>query len=58
MYKVFVEDINDIVRPKMLFTHTNELETPYLADAETEPTKNNQGNGAVPPLVTQTSLLH
>ena len=41
MYKVFVEDINDIVRPKMLFTHTNELETPYLADAETEPTKNN-----------------
>ena len=45
-------EINTIVQPMVFFSHTNELEIPELANADTDPTKNHQYNGASPPLIT------
>ena len=42
----------------VLFTHTNKLEIPKIADAETNPTKNHQDNGATSQLGTQPSSSH
>ena len=54
MYEVLVEYINTAVRLMVLFTHTNELEIPELANANTDPTKKHQYNGDRPLLGTQT----
>ena len=58
IHKISEGDINAIVRPTVLFSHTNELKTPDLVDADTNPDENLQDNGALPPLGTQSSLLH
>ena len=58
MHKVSEIEIDTIVQPSVLFSHTNELEIPMLANANTNLTKNLQDNGATTPVVTQTSLLH
>ena len=39
----------------MIFSHTDELEIPKLANAKTDPAKNIQGNGAMPLVVTHPS---
>ena len=50
--------INAIVQPAVIFSHTNELKIPELADAETDPIKNLKENGATPPVGTHPSLPH
>ena len=42
----------------MIFYHTDEIEIPELADADTDPPENHQDNGATPPVNTQTSPPH
>ena len=58
MHEVSVGDIYTIVQPKVLFCHTNELESPDIANAETDLTKNFQDNGATPPFGTQPYSSH
>ena len=58
MYEVLVEEINSIVVSTVLFTHTNQIKITELADAKTDPTKNHQDNGTMPPLGTQPSSPH
>ena len=41
-------EIGAIIQPTVIFTHTNELEIPEIADAKTGPTPNLQDNGAMP----------
>ena len=48
MHEVLEGELNVIAQPKMLLSHTNELEIPELADAETNPPENHQDNGAMP----------
>ena len=52
MHTVLEGDINDITQPTVIFSHTYELEIPELANAETDPPKNLQENGAAPPVNT------
>ena len=40
MYKVLVEDINDIIQQTVIFAHTNKLKISDIANAKTNPTKN------------------
>ena len=42
MYKVLVENINFIFQTTVLFTHTNEIKIPELANADTNMNKNHQ----------------
>ena len=58
MHKVSVREINAIVRPMVLFIHTNEIKPMELAEAYTDPTKNHRYHGDTPPLGTHKSLLH
>ena len=58
MHEALVEDTNAIVRPTVLFTHTNKLKIPELANVETNMTKKHQDNGATPPLSIQPYLPH
>ena len=41
-------ELDTIARPTVLLSHTDELEIPELADAETDPPENHQDNGATP----------
>ena len=50
-----MHEIDAIIRPTVLFTHTNNLKPTELADAESNPTEKHQDNGATPPLNTQPS---
>ena len=58
MHEVLEGDIDTIVRPTLLFSHTNELKIPELANAKTNPPKKLQDNGAILPIGTQPSLPH
>ena len=58
MHEVSEEDIDAIVQPTVLFSHTEEIEIPELADAKTDPTENIQDNGTTLPVSTQTCLPH
>ena len=58
MHGISVEDIYAIVRPTVLFNQTNKLNITELIDAETDPTKKLQDNGATPPVVNQQSSTH
>ena len=55
MHEVSVGEINAITRPTVLYTHTNELKTTELADAETNPNENHGDNSATPSLGTHPS---
>ena len=56
MQEVSEGEIGAIIQPTVIFTHTNEIEVLELADAETNPTKNLQDNGATPPFGPHPSL--
>ena len=56
IHEVSEGDIDAIARPTVLFSHTNELKIPELVNAETNPLKNLQYNGATPPVNTHTYL--
>ena len=58
IHEVLEGELDAITRPTVLFSHTNELEIPDLADAETDPPKNHQDNSATPPVNTQSSPPH
>ena len=58
MHKVSVGEINAIIRPTVLFYHTNELKTTKLAVNGTDLTKNVQDNSATLPVDTQPSSPH
>ena len=53
MHEVLECELNSIAQPTVLFSHTNELEIPELVDADTDPPKNHQNNGATLPVNTQ-----
>ena len=53
MHEVLEGEIDAIVRPTVLFSHTDELEIPELAEADTKPPENLQGNSTTIPLGTQ-----
>ena len=42
----------------MLFTHTNKIEIPELADDETDPTENLEDDGTTSTIITQPYLPH
>ena len=58
MHEVSEGEIDAIVRPMVIFSHTDELEIPELAEAKSNPPKNLQDNGATPAVGTQPHLLH
>ena len=58
MHEVADVELNGITRPKVIFSHTNELKSPELNDAETNPQGNHQDNGTTPPVNTQPSPPH
>ena len=39
IHGILIEEINTIIRPTVLFTHTNRIEIPDLAEANTNLTK-------------------
>ena len=57
MHKFLEGDIDAIKRPTVLFSHTDELEIPELANNETNLPQNLQYNGATSPVNTQPSPL-
>ena len=58
MHDVSEGELGTIVRPEVLFYHTNELEIPELANAKTDLPENHQDNGATPLVDTQPFLLY
>ena len=58
MHKISEREINVITRPTVLFSHTDEIKIPELANAKTDPPENYQDNGATPPVNTQLSTPH
>ena len=58
MHKVSEGDLDSIARPTVIFSHTEDLEIPELADAKNDPPKNHQDNGNTPPVNAQTSPPH
>ena len=46
MHEVAEGDLNAILQPTVLLSHTDKLKIPELADADTKPTENHQDNGA------------
>ena len=58
MYKVLSEEINAIVWPTVVLTHTDKLKIMDIANAKTDPTENHQDNVATLPLGTQISSRH
>ena len=48
MHEVSMGEIDVIVQPTVLFSHTDELKIPELVDADTNPSENLQDNGAMP----------
>ena len=58
MYKVSEGEIDAIVRPTVIFYHTKQLGILELANAETDPYKNLQDNGATLPVGTKPLLPH
>ena len=58
MNKVSEGEINAIARPKVIFSHTDEIEITELADANTNPPKNIQDNGTRLPVNTEPYLPH
>ena len=53
MHEVLEGEINAIIRPTVLFPHTDEFKIPELVDTETNLLENLQDNGAMPPVGTQ-----
>ena len=58
MHEVSEGEINAIARPTVIISHTNEFEIMELVEAKTNPPKNLQDNGAMPPVNTQPSPPH
>ena len=58
VHEVLEGELKAIARPTVLLSHTNELKIPEPAEAETDPPKNHQDNGAMPPVNTHPSPLH
>ena len=58
VHEVSPGEIDAILRPTVLFSHTNKLKILDLADADTDPTKNLQDNGTMLPVETHPSLPH
>ena len=58
IHEVSEGELNGIARPTVLFYHTDDLEIPELADAETDPLENQQDNGATALVNTQPSPPH
>ena len=58
MHKVLEGEINVIVQPTLILSHTNEIEILELVDAKTNPPENLQDNGTTLTISTQTSPLH
>ena len=58
MHEVSEGEINEIARPTVLFSHTDELKIPELTDDDTDPLENHQDNGAMPLVNTYTFLVH
>ena len=58
MHEVLEGEIGTIIRPTVLFSHTNEIEITELADAETDPPKNHQNNSATLPVNTNPNPSH
>ena len=58
MHKVSEGDIDAISRPTVIFSHTDELEIPKLADDETDPPENHQDNSVTPLVNTHPSPPH
>ena len=56
MNEVSEGDIDAIVRPMVLLYHTDKIEIPELAHANTNSAKILQDNGAIPPVITQPFL--
>ena len=58
MHKFTEGNLSAIAQMTVLFSHTNELEIPYIADAKTDPPENHKDNGATPPVNTQPLPSH
>ena len=55
MHEVLEGELNAIAQTMVLFSHTNELKIPELANSEINPPENHQDNGATPLVNTQPS---
>ena len=58
MHEVAEGELDAIAQPKVISSHTNEIEIMELADDETDPPENHQDNGAMLPVNTQPYLPH
>ena len=58
MHEVSEGEINAIIQITTLYTQSNKLESTELSDVDTDLIKNNQYNGAMPPLGTQPYSPH
>ena len=58
MHEVAEDEMDTTTRPTVLFSHTDELNIPELADAETDPPENHQDNVATPLVNTEPSPPH
>ena len=57
MHEVSEGELNAIAWPRVIFSYTNKIEIPELANAETDPPENHQDNGYTPPVNTQPPRL-
>ena len=55
MHEVVDGELNAIARPTVVLSHTDEIEIPELADAETNLLENYQDNGTMSPVKTHPS---
>ena len=56
MYQVLEGYLDPISQPTVILSHTDKLKLLELADADTDPPKNHQDNGAMSPVNTQPYL--